>query len=65
MKSVNLHREDLKMERVICVVTFLALAAAVSPIHAQGVGDPEEGLPEVLANTPTMAEFVLGYETSF
>jgi mono/diheme cytochrome c family protein len=32
------------MERVICLVTFLALSAAVSPVHAQGVGDAQEGL---------------------
>jgi len=29
------------MERVICLVTFLALSVVVSPSHAQGVGDPQ------------------------
>ena len=32
------------MERVICLVTFLALSVAVSPVHAQGFGDPQGGL---------------------
>jgi mono/diheme cytochrome c family protein len=32
------------MERVIYLVTFLALSIAVGPLHAQGVGDPQEGL---------------------
>jgi mono/diheme cytochrome c family protein len=32
------------MARVICLVTFLALSVVVSPVHAQGAGDPQEGL---------------------
>jgi mono/diheme cytochrome c family protein len=32
------------MERAICLVTFLALSVLVSPVHAQGVGDPQGGL---------------------
>jgi mono/diheme cytochrome c family protein len=32
------------MERMICLVTFLALSVAVSHVHAQTVGDPQEGL---------------------
>ena len=32
------------MERVICLVTFLALSVVVSPVRAQGVGDPQGGL---------------------
>jgi|SRR5450432_2337496 mono/diheme cytochrome c family protein len=32
------------MERVIGLVTFLALSIAVSPVHAQVFGDPQEGL---------------------
>jgi mono/diheme cytochrome c family protein len=31
------------MERVICLVTFLALSVVVGPVHAQGIGDPQEG----------------------
>jgi len=32
------------MKRMICLVSFLALWVAVSPGHAQGVGDPQGGL---------------------
>ena len=32
------------MERVICLVTFLAVSVAVSHVHAQAVGDPQKGL---------------------
>jgi len=32
------------MGRVICFLTFLALSVVVGPVHAQGVGDPQEGL---------------------
>jgi mono/diheme cytochrome c family protein len=32
------------MKRVICLVTFLALAFSVSPVHAQAAGDLHEGL---------------------
>jgi mono/diheme cytochrome c family protein len=32
------------MERVICLVTFLAVSIAVSHVHAQAVGDPQKGL---------------------
>jgi mono/diheme cytochrome c family protein len=32
------------MERVICLVTFLALSVAVGDVHAQAVGDPQGGL---------------------
>ena len=32
------------MKRVICLVTFLALSVAVSPVRAQVFGDPQEGL---------------------
>jgi mono/diheme cytochrome c family protein len=32
------------MNRVICLATFLAIAAAVSDVHAQAVGDLQNGL---------------------
>jgi mono/diheme cytochrome c family protein len=32
------------MERVICFVTFLVLSVGVSPVHAQAVGNPQQGL---------------------
>ena len=32
------------MERVICLVTFLALSVAASHVQAQGVGNPRAGL---------------------
>jgi mono/diheme cytochrome c family protein len=32
------------MKRAICLLTFLALSVAVSHIHAQAVGDPQNGL---------------------
>jgi mono/diheme cytochrome c family protein len=32
------------MERVICLVTFLAVSIAVSHVLAQAVGDPQKGL---------------------
>jgi mono/diheme cytochrome c family protein len=32
------------MKRMICLGTFLAFSVAVSPVHAQPVGDPQEGL---------------------
>jgi hypothetical protein len=32
------------MKRVVCLVTFLALSVAVSHVHAQAIGDPQEGL---------------------
>ena len=35
------------MKRVICLVTFLALSVAVSPVRAQVFGDPQEGLSSV------------------
>jgi len=44
MPEVLIDWEYLLMERVICLVTFLALSIVVSPIHAQAVGDPQEGL---------------------
>ena len=44
MPEVLIDWEYLPMERVICLVTFLALSIAVSPLHAQTVGDPKEGL---------------------
>jgi mono/diheme cytochrome c family protein len=31
------------MKRVICLAPYLALSIAVSPVHAQAVGDPQEG----------------------
>jgi len=32
------------MKRMICLVTFLALAVLVGPVYAQGVGDRQGGL---------------------
>jgi mono/diheme cytochrome c family protein len=32
------------MKRMICLGTFLAFSVAVSPVHAQPVGDPQVGL---------------------
>jgi hypothetical protein len=32
------------MKRIIGFVTFLALSVAVSHVHAQAVGDPQNGL---------------------
>ena len=32
------------MERVICLAIFLALSAIACPVHAQEVGDPQQGL---------------------
>jgi mono/diheme cytochrome c family protein len=32
------------MKRIIGFVTFLALSVAVSPVHAQADGDPQNGL---------------------
>ena len=32
------------MQRVTCVVAFLALSIVVGPVRAQAVGDPREGL---------------------
>ena len=32
------------MKRVVCLVIFLALSVAVSHVHAQAIGDSQEGL---------------------
>jgi mono/diheme cytochrome c family protein len=32
------------MERVICLMTFLALSVSVSQVHAQEIGDTQNGL---------------------
>jgi mono/diheme cytochrome c family protein len=32
------------MKHVVCLITFLALSVAVSPVRAQAGGDPQEGL---------------------
>ena len=37
-------REHLLMERMIYLVILLALSFAVSPVQAQGLGDPRGGL---------------------
>jgi mono/diheme cytochrome c family protein len=37
-------KENLLMKRVFCLVTFLALSVAVGHVHAQAIGDPQEGL---------------------
>jgi mono/diheme cytochrome c family protein len=39
-----MEREDLLMERVICLVTVLALSVAASHVYAQGT--PQQGLAE-------------------
>jgi len=37
------------MKRVMCLAPYLALSIAVSPVHAQAVGDPQEGLSSAQA----------------
>ena len=43
-EAPNIEREDLLMERVMCLVTVLALSVAASHVHAQG--NPQAGLAE-------------------
>jgi len=43
-EAPNTDKENLLMKRVVCLVTFLALSVAASHVHAQAVGDPQEGL---------------------
>jgi mono/diheme cytochrome c family protein len=37
-------REHLPMKRVICLMTFLALSVPVNQVHAQEIGDSQNGL---------------------